>query len=160
MGVYRSDVFLGGARKAISGARQHRLDEPTGLSLGMVASLQWDTRPVVWTIREGTVGLRWRCPKRRQLRPRAHWCLSSPTCSVVLDPVFNTVMTYAIRRIVEDLVWETTFDCTVRADARGQKRITNAQEANQVCQPSNRRTQCRRNRYWRDPGFRSSSPRV
>jgi hypothetical protein len=40
MGVYRSDVFLGRARKAISRARPHRLDEPTGLSLGMVASLQ------------------------------------------------------------------------------------------------------------------------
>ena len=40
MGVYRSDVFFGGARKVISRARPHRLYEPTGLSLGMVASLQ------------------------------------------------------------------------------------------------------------------------
>jgi len=52
---------------------------------------------VVWTIRKGTIGLRWKCPERRQLRPRAHWCLSSPTCSVVLDPVFNIVRTAAIR---------------------------------------------------------------
>jgi len=40
MGVYRSDVFWGGARRLIFRARLHRLDEPTGLSLGMVASLQ------------------------------------------------------------------------------------------------------------------------
>jgi hypothetical protein len=53
--VYRSDVFWGGARKVISRALQHRLDEPTGLSLGMVASLQWGTRLVVWTIRKGTI---------------------------------------------------------------------------------------------------------
>jgi hypothetical protein len=32
-----------------------RLDEPTRLSLGMVASPQWGTRPTVWTRREGTV---------------------------------------------------------------------------------------------------------
>jgi len=38
--VYRSDVFLGRARRVLFRARQHRLDEPTGLSLGMVASLQ------------------------------------------------------------------------------------------------------------------------
>jgi hypothetical protein len=38
--VYRSDVFLGRARKANFRAQQHRLDEPTKLSLGMVASLQ------------------------------------------------------------------------------------------------------------------------
>jgi len=38
--VYRSDVFLGRARKANSRAQQHRLDEPTKLSLGMGASLQ------------------------------------------------------------------------------------------------------------------------
>jgi transposase InsO family protein len=37
--VYRSDAFWGRARKATPRAR-HRLDEPTGLSLGMVASLQ------------------------------------------------------------------------------------------------------------------------
>ena len=40
IGVYRSDVFLGRARKVNSRARYHRLDEPTRLSLGMVASLQ------------------------------------------------------------------------------------------------------------------------
>ena len=40
MRVYRSDVFLGRARRVIFRARQHRLDEPTGLSLGVVASLQ------------------------------------------------------------------------------------------------------------------------
>jgi len=39
IGVYRSDVFWGRARKASLRA-QHRLDEPTKLSLGMVASLQ------------------------------------------------------------------------------------------------------------------------
>jgi hypothetical protein len=105
-------------------AFQGGLESSTGYSLAGCAPAV-GTRPMVWTIREGTVGLRWRCPMRRQLRPRAHWCLSSPTCSVVLDPVFNTVMTYAIRRIVEDLVWETTFFCTVRADARGQKRTMN-----------------------------------
>src|ERR1039457_6783908 len=38
--VYRSDVFLGRARKANFRAQQHRLDEPTKLSLGMGASLQ------------------------------------------------------------------------------------------------------------------------
>jgi len=38
--VYRSDVFLGRARKANFRAQPHRLDEPTKLSLGMVASLQ------------------------------------------------------------------------------------------------------------------------
>ena len=37
--VYRSDVFVGRARKANFRA-PHRLDEPTKLSLGMVASLQ------------------------------------------------------------------------------------------------------------------------
>jgi hypothetical protein len=40
MGVYRSDVCWGRARRVIFRARQHRLDEPAGLSLGMVASLQ------------------------------------------------------------------------------------------------------------------------
>jgi hypothetical protein len=39
IGVYRSDVFWGRARKASLRA-QHRLDEPTKLSLGVVASLQ------------------------------------------------------------------------------------------------------------------------
>jgi hypothetical protein len=39
IGVYRSDVFSGRARKA-SFRAQHRLDEPTKLSLGMVASPQ------------------------------------------------------------------------------------------------------------------------
>src|ERR1700690_738589 len=39
IGVYRSDVFLGRARKANFRAR-HRLDEPAKLSLGLVASLQ------------------------------------------------------------------------------------------------------------------------
>ena len=39
MRVYRSDVCLGRARKANFRA-PHRLDEPTKLSLGMVASLQ------------------------------------------------------------------------------------------------------------------------
>jgi hypothetical protein len=39
IGVYRSDVFWGRARKANFRA-QHRLDEPTKLSLGMVASQQ------------------------------------------------------------------------------------------------------------------------
>src|ERR1017187_427497 len=38
--VYRSDMVLGRARKANFRAQQHRLDEPTKLSLGMVASLQ------------------------------------------------------------------------------------------------------------------------
>ena len=38
--VYRSDVFLGRARKANFRAQKHRLDEPAKLSLGMVASLQ------------------------------------------------------------------------------------------------------------------------
>ena len=38
--VYRSDVFWGRARKANFRAPKHRLDEPTKLSLGMVASLQ------------------------------------------------------------------------------------------------------------------------
>jgi hypothetical protein len=33
--VYRSDVFLGRARKANFRVQQHRLDEPTKLSLGM-----------------------------------------------------------------------------------------------------------------------------
>jgi hypothetical protein len=37
--VYRSDAFLGRARKANFRAR-HRLDEPAKLSLGLVASLQ------------------------------------------------------------------------------------------------------------------------
>jgi hypothetical protein len=59
----------------------------------------WGTRPVIWTIRKGTgIGVRSYSPERRQLRPRAHWCLSSPTCSVVLDPVLNTVMTSAVER--------------------------------------------------------------
>jgi len=40
IGVYRSDTFWGRAGKLFSRALQHRLDEPTGLSLGMVASLQ------------------------------------------------------------------------------------------------------------------------
>ena len=40
IGVYRSDVFLGRARKVNFRAQPHRLDEPTRLSLGMVASLQ------------------------------------------------------------------------------------------------------------------------
>ena len=51
--VYRSDVCWGRARKANFRAR-HRLNEPAKLSLGLVASLQWDTRPTVWTIRQGT----------------------------------------------------------------------------------------------------------
>jgi hypothetical protein len=40
IGVYRSDVYLGRARKANFRAQKHRLDEPTKVSLGMVASLQ------------------------------------------------------------------------------------------------------------------------
>jgi hypothetical protein len=40
IGVYRSDLCLGRARKASFRAQPHRLDEPTKLSLGMVASLQ------------------------------------------------------------------------------------------------------------------------
>jgi len=40
IGVFQSDVFVGRARRVLFRARQHRLDEPTGLSLGMVASLQ------------------------------------------------------------------------------------------------------------------------
>ena len=40
IGVYRSDLFWVRARKVFSRALEHRLDEPTGLSLGMVASLQ------------------------------------------------------------------------------------------------------------------------
>jgi hypothetical protein len=40
MRVYRSDMFLGRARKANFRAQRHRFDEPTKLSLGMVASLQ------------------------------------------------------------------------------------------------------------------------
>jgi hypothetical protein len=39
IGVYRSDVLLGRARKTNFRAR-HRLDEPAKLSLGMGASLQ------------------------------------------------------------------------------------------------------------------------
>ena len=35
--------------------------------------------------------------RRRQLRPRAHWCLPSPTRSVVPSPVLNTVMTSLFR---------------------------------------------------------------
>jgi hypothetical protein len=38
--VYRSDVFLRRARKTNFRAQQHRFDEPTRLSLGVVASLQ------------------------------------------------------------------------------------------------------------------------
>jgi len=40
MRVYRSDVVSGKSAKANFRARLHRLDEPTGLSLGMVASPQ------------------------------------------------------------------------------------------------------------------------
>ena len=40
MRVYRSDVFLGGAQKRSRRAPVHRLDEPAGLSLSMVASPQ------------------------------------------------------------------------------------------------------------------------
>ena len=40
IGVYRSDVVWDGARKACLRAPSHRLDEPTRLSLGMVASQQ------------------------------------------------------------------------------------------------------------------------
>lgn len=53
-GVYRSDAVGGGAQSEARTPRFHRLDEPTRLSLGMVASQQWDTRPMVWTIRKGT----------------------------------------------------------------------------------------------------------
>jgi hypothetical protein len=40
MRVYRSDVVLGRAQKRTSLRSDHRLDEPTRLSLGMVASQQ------------------------------------------------------------------------------------------------------------------------
>jgi hypothetical protein len=40
IGVYRSDVVGEGARKVNLRAPSHRLDEPTRLSLGMVASQQ------------------------------------------------------------------------------------------------------------------------
>jgi transposase InsO family protein len=65
-----------------------------------VALQQWNTRPEVWTIRQGTRA-RLKMPGRRQLRPRAHWCLANPTCSVALDPVLNTVMTPVVQRLRE-----------------------------------------------------------
>ncbi len=40
MGVYRSDVLLGRAQKRAPLRSYHRLDEPTRLSLGVVASQQ------------------------------------------------------------------------------------------------------------------------
>jgi hypothetical protein len=48
--------------------------------------------------------------------PQAHWCLTSPSRSVVPDLVLSTVMTLAAsNEAVRDLVWETT-SCTVWAD--------------------------------------------
>ena len=46
---------------------------------------------------------------RRQLRPRAQWCLTSPTSSVVPGPVLIAVMTESALWAGTDLDWETTF---------------------------------------------------
>jgi hypothetical protein len=47
--------FLGASEDVSARPLVHHQDEPARLSLGVVASQQWGTRPVVWTVRKGTV---------------------------------------------------------------------------------------------------------
>jgi hypothetical protein len=71
--------------------------------------------------------------------------LVSPTCSVVLGPVFNLVMTAVLCVSVADLVWETTFLCTARADAPWGVRERLCQQKKQSGEFAGRRS--RRSRY-------------
>jgi len=67
-------------------APSHRPQMSSGrLFLDRVASQQWGTRPVVWTIRKETIVYSEDASGRRQLRPRAHCLQARPGVDISVE---------------------------------------------------------------------------